>query len=159
VKLDGEPSQAIFDPGRVVLAAVKLTKPEPQWIAELTGATHAIDRSAAAQALARRGGPAAERALGEAPGGDAAWAVRGLAALRPPTARDRLIAALTTERHPRTRRMIARGLGDFVHDPAAGAALAQLVERGDPSYFVEAEAALSLGKTRTPRAPELLRLA
>jgi aminopeptidase N len=55
--------------------------------------------------------------------------------------------------------MIARALGDFVHDPAAGAALAEVVERGDASYFVEAEAALALGKTRTPRAGELLRLA
>jgi aminopeptidase N len=55
--------------------------------------------------------------------------------------------------------VIARALGDFVHDAAAGAALAQVVERGDASYFVEAEAALSLGKTRTPRAGELLRIA
>src|SRR6185295_15172311 len=67
--------------------------------------------------------------------------------------------ALAAEVHPRARRMIARALGDFVHDAAAGAALAQVVERGDASYFVEAEAALSLGKTRTPRAGELLRLA
>ena len=33
------------------------------------------------------------------------------------------------------------------------------MERGDPSYFVEAEACLSLGKTRTSRAAELLRAA
>jgi aminopeptidase N len=46
-----------------------------------------------------------------------------------------------------------------VHAPVAGAALAHVVERGDASYFVEAEAALSLGKTRTARASELLRAA
>jgi len=164
IKLDGEPSQAIFDPGRVVLAATKVTKPEPVWIAELAGAKLAIDRSTAAQALARRGGPAAERALGDALERDPYWAVRGsaaiaLAIIRTPPVRDRLIQALAGETHPRVRRMIARALGDFVHDPAAGNALALVVERGDPSYFVEAEAALSLGKTRTARAPELLRLA
>ncbi len=164
VSLDGEPSQAIFDPGRVVLAAVKVDKPEPVWIAELTGAALAIDRSAAATALARRGGPAAEHALAGALAHDKFWAVRGaaaigLATLRTPAARDRLIKALAGEAHPRARRVIARALGDFVHDTAAGAALAHVVEHGDPSYFVEAEAALSLGKTRTPRAGELLRTA
>jgi aminopeptidase N len=164
IRLDAEPSQAIFDPGRVVLAGLKIDKPEPVWLAELAGATLAIDRATAAQALARRGGPAAERALGSAVDHDRFWAVRGAAAqglgrLRTATARDRLIKALAAEVHPRARRMIARALGDFVHDAAAGAALAQIVERGDASYFVEAEAALALGKTRTPRAGELLRTA
>src|SRR5262249_40257091 len=31
VRLDGEPAQAIFDPGRAVLAALKVDKPEPLW--------------------------------------------------------------------------------------------------------------------------------
>ncbi|HET9625160.1 MAG TPA: M1 family metallopeptidase, partial [Kofleriaceae bacterium] len=164
IKLDGEPSHAIFDPGRITLSAVKVDKPEPVWIAELAEATLAIDRSAAAQALARRGGPAVERALGEVLARDKFWAVRGsaavgLASLRTTAARDRLIQALASEVHPRARRVIARALGDFVHDAVAGNALAQVVERGDASYFVEAEAALSLGKTRTPRAGELLRAA
>jgi len=164
LRLTGEPSQAIFDPGRIVLAALKVDKPEPVWLAELAHATIAIDRSTAAHALARRGGPAAERALGEALVHDPFWAVRGsaalgLAVLRTPAARDRLIKALAVEVHPRTRRVIARALGDFVHDAAAGAALAWIVEHGDASYFVEAEAALSLGKTRTARAGELLRVA
>ncbi|MBA2539766.1 MAG: HEAT repeat domain-containing protein, partial [Deltaproteobacteria bacterium] len=49
--------------------------------------------------------------------------------------------------------------GEFVHDAVAGAALASVVERGDASYFVEAEACLALGRTRTARAGELLRAA
>ncbi|TMQ11914.1 MAG: peptidase M1 [Deltaproteobacteria bacterium] len=164
IRLDSEPSQAIFDPGRVVLAGLKIDKPEPVWIAELAGASLAIDRATAAAALGRRGGPIAERALGDAVAHDRFWAARGAAALalgrlRTPTARDRLVKAVAAEVHPRARRMIARALGDFVHDAIAGAALAQIVEHGDASYFVEAEAALALGKTRTPRAGELLRLA
>jgi aminopeptidase N len=164
IRLDGEPSQAIFDPGQVVLAGRKVDKPEPMWITELGAATLAVDRGAAAQALARRGGPAAGRALGDALDHDPFWAVRGAAALglaqvRTPAARDRLVEALAAEGNPRARRMIARALGDFEHDLAAGTALAHIVEHGDASYFVEAEAALSLGKTRTPRAGELLRIA
>jgi aminopeptidase N len=162
LRLDAEPSQAIFDPGRVLLAARKIDKPEPVWINELASATLAIDRAAAAQALARRGGPATEQALMTALEQDKFWAVRGSAALalatiRTPTARDRLIKRLKAEVHPRARRIIARALGEFVLDPAAGAALAAVVDKGDASYFVEAEACLALGRTRTPRAGELLR--
>jgi len=164
IPLAAEPTQMIFDPGQIVLAARKVTKPEPVWIAELAGATLAIDRSTAAKELARRGGPAAERALGEALERDKFWAVRGAAAaglaqIRNDAARDRLIKRLRGEVHPRARRAVARALGDFVHDAQAGAALAAVVEKGDPSYFVEAEACLALGKTRHARAGELLRKA
>ncbi|MDX2093095.1 MAG: M1 family metallopeptidase [Kofleriaceae bacterium] len=159
-----EPTQAIFDPGRVILCALKVDKPESLWMNELSFATLWIDRGHAAMALAKRGGPTAEAALADALGTEQYWAVRGsaamgLASLRTQSARDRLIQALGTEVHPRARRVIARALGDFVHDEAAGAALAKIVEKGDASYFVEAEACLSLGKTRTQRAPELLRQA
>ena len=82
LRLDAEPTQAIFDPGRVVLAQRKIDKPEPMWIAELAGATLALDRAAAAQALGKRGGPAAEAALGTALEKDKFWAVRGEAAHR-----------------------------------------------------------------------------
>jgi aminopeptidase N len=164
LRLDAEPTQAIFDPGRVLLAQRKIEKPEPMWIAELAGATLAIDRAAAAGALAKRGGPAAEQALSTAVEKDKFWAVRGSAALglgtiRTHAARDRLIKRLKAEVHPRARRIIARALGDFVHDPAAGAALSAVVDKGDASYFVEAEACHALGRTRTPRAGELLRKA
>ncbi|MGE5180621.1 MAG: HEAT repeat domain-containing protein, partial [Acidobacteriota bacterium] len=95
---------------------------------------------------------------------DKFWAVRGaaalgLATLRTQPARDRLARRLEAEVHPRARRVIARALGEFVHDPVAGAALAKVVGKGDASYFVEAEACLALGKTRAPRAGELLRAA
>src|SRR5579863_6296366 len=53
VPLEGEPSQAIFDPGRVLLAKRDISKPDPMWAEELAHATHAIDRTAAAEALAK----------------------------------------------------------------------------------------------------------
>ena len=163
-RLDAEPTQAIFDPGHVLLASRKIDKPEPCWVAELAGATLAVDRAAAAQALGKRGDAAAEKALATALEKDKFWAVRGAAAtalgrMRTPTARDQLIKRLAGEVHPRARRMIARALGEFVLDQAAGAALAKVVQKGDASYFVEAEACLALGKTRTARAGELLRVA
>jgi aminopeptidase N len=164
LELDGEPTQAIFDPGRVLLATRKIDKPEPLWAAELASATLAIDRSAAAAVLGRRGGPAAEAVLGAALEKDKFWAVRGAAAvalgsMRTTSTRDRLVKRLKAETHARARRVIARALGDFTLDQTAAAALAQVVDKGDASYFVEAEACLALGRTRTPRAGELLRKA
>jgi len=164
LKLEAEPSQAIFDPGHVLLATRKIDKPEPVWLQELASATLGLDRAAAAAALAKRGGRAAEAALIAALSDDKFWATRGAAAaglakIRNATARDALIKRLRGEVHPRARRAIARALGEFVLDAEAGAALAQLVDKGDPSYFVEAEACLARGKTRTPRAGELLRKA
>jgi aminopeptidase N len=160
VPLDDEPSQMIFDPGRTLLASIKLDKPEAVWAAELAGATLAIDRSYAAKALSRRGGPRAAAAIEAALTGDPFWAVRGaaaagLGAMRTERARGALIAAIG-EAHPRARRAVVRALGDFVHDDGAAEVLAGVVGRGDPSYFVEAEACLALGRTRSPRAAELL---
>jgi aminopeptidase N len=164
IRLDAEPSQAIFDPGRVLLAARTIDKPEPLWINEAAVATLAIDRAAAIGTLAKRGGPTALQAVMTSLEKDPFWAVRGSAALalgnlRTLPARDRLIKRLKVEVHPRARRSLARALGDFVHDTAAAAALSTIVQKGDASYFVEAEACLALGRTRTPRAGELLRQA
>jgi len=161
VPLDDEPSQMIFDPGRTILADSKTDKGESVWAAELAGATLAIDRIYAAKALGRRGGTKATASLVTALEKDAFWAVRGaaassLGALKTDAARDALVKAVKAEKHPRARRAIARALGDFKHDEVAAAALAAIVEQGDPSYFVEAEACLALGRTRSPKAATLL---
>jgi len=162
VHLDEEPTQAIFDPGRTLLAAVDIDKPIALWAGELGGATLSIDRMSAAKALGDKGGPRAEEALGAALRDDGFWAVRGAAAaalgtIRTDRARDALIAALAAEPHPRARRAIAKALGDFRDDARAAAALEAVVAKGDPSYFVEAEACLALGRTRSPSAGKLLR--
>ncbi len=161
VTCDREPSQAIFDPGKAVLARVKTEKPAPMWIAELAGAELAIDRVYAARELGTRGGARATEALVEALRGDSSWTVQAAAAdalgkLRSDAARDALIAAVDGTKHPRARRAVVRALGQYRGDEKAGAAVAEVVERGDASYFVEAEACLSLGRTRWPVAGDLL---
>ncbi|MEZ4403386.1 MAG: M1 family metallopeptidase [Kofleriaceae bacterium] len=159
-----EPTQVVFDPGRTLLATVDTDKPQRWWAAQLAAAPLAIDRSHAAAALGRIGGPVALAALVAALEGDRFWAVRGaaaaaLAAVRSDAARAALVRATITEAHPRARRAIVRALGGFRHDRKAAAVLADLVERGDASYFVEAEACLALGRVRAPEAPALLRKA
>src|SRR4029077_19611339 len=49
-----EPTQAVFDTGQHVLKKLKIEKPRPLWLAELTGASEAADRIAAAKALSKQ---------------------------------------------------------------------------------------------------------
>ena len=94
LRLDGEPTQAIFDPGRVLLAARKIDKPEPMWIAELAGATLAIDRARGragareARRSRRRAGARDRAREGQVLGGARRRGRSALGMLRTPTARD-----------------------------------------------------------------------
>jgi aminopeptidase N len=70
---------------------------------------------------------------------------------------ERAFAALVKARnidHPKARRAVANALGQFRGDEAADALAPMLAS--DMSYFVEAEAALAIGKTRSKKAHALL---
>jgi aminopeptidase N len=158
------PTQAIFDTGQPTLKKADVDKPRPLWLAELAGATEAADRIAAAKALVKHTSDDAVAALDRALGSDPFWGVRAAAAdtlgqHRSSAARDALARALGEPLHPRARRAVVKALGSFRYDEIAAAALEAVVRAGDPSYFVEAEACLALGRTRSPRAPEALRAA
>ncbi|HXT96768.1 MAG TPA: M1 family aminopeptidase [Polyangia bacterium] len=158
--LPGRPTQAIFDPGDVLLKTIKLDKPAALWRRQLAAAALGVDRILAARALADLPDPANVAALVAALGDDPFWGVRGAAAralgkTRRDEAREALCAAKEAP-EPRVRRAVAAGLGEFSGDERAARALADWLRAGDPSVFVEAEAALALGRTRSPRALELL---
>ncbi len=146
----------IFDPGDVVLKSLKIEKPRPLWRRQLAAARLGIDRVIAVGGVAKSVEPDSVRALGEALEGDPFWAVRAaaaraLGATRRDDALDLLLATIG-DPHPRVRRAVVAGLGEYRGDERAGEALAALLQKGDRSYFVEAEAALSLGRTRTAPA-------
>ena len=154
------PTQVIFDPGDVILKSIKFTKGGALWRRQLAAGELAVDRVLAARALGELPDPANLTALKEALAQDRFWGVRGAAAralgkTRRAEARDILIGALR-DAEPRVRRAAAAGLGNFVGDDVAGRALAERLDAGDASVFVEAELALALGKTRSPEALSLL---
>jgi len=156
------PTQAIFDAGQPTLMSLSIEKPTPLWLAELAGASDAADRIAAAEGLEKQSSADAVAALARSVGSDGFWGVRAAAAatlghIRTSAARDALVAALALDMNPRARRAVVKALGEFRHDETAAAALEKIVRAGDPSYFVEADACLSLGKTRSPRAAAALR--
>jgi aminopeptidase N len=165
VHLDQAPTQVVFDPGDVLLKTVKFDKPRPLWARQLAAASLAIDRVLAARALADQPDALAVTALRSALESDGFWAVRAAAATalgktRRPDALVALLAARGQEQ-PKVRRAVAAALGEFPvdHDPGnarAAELLAAWVKGGDASCFVEANAALALGRVRSPRAVELL---
>ncbi|HXI58757.1 MAG TPA: M1 family aminopeptidase [Polyangia bacterium] len=159
-KLPSRPTQVIFDPGDVILKTIKLEKSRALWQRQLQSARLGIDRVLAVAGLAKLVEPESVKSLGAALRGDRFWAVRAAAAralgrMRRNDALDLLLGTID-DPHPRVRRGVVAGLGEYRGDERAGAALGRLLEKGDPSYFVEAEAAHSLGKTRSPLALLLL---
>jgi aminopeptidase N len=163
--LEEAPSQIIFDPGDVLLKTVKFEKPRPLWVGQLLAASLGIDRVLAARALAEKPDAPAVAALRTALESDSFWAVRAAAATalgrtRRQDALDALLVARAQE-HPRVRRAVAAALGEFRVDFEPGnlraaEALTTWVQEGDPSCFVEANAAASLGRVRASRAVEVL---
>jgi aminopeptidase N len=164
-KLDEAPDQVIFDPGDVLLKTVKFDKPRPLWVRQLSSASLAVDRVLAARALADKPDGTTVVALRAALETDPFWAVRAAAATalgktRRQDALDALLAS-RQQKLPKVRRAIALALGEFRVDFDPGnARAAETLERwvkdGDASLFVEANAALALGRVRSPRAVEIL---
>ncbi|HEX9103006.1 MAG TPA: M1 family aminopeptidase [Polyangia bacterium] len=156
VPLAGKPSQVLPDPGNNILKTLDEKKADELWSAQLAAAERAIDRVRAARALGKAGSATAIPALVKSMQADASWIVRGeaglaLGALKTDAARDAVAAAVAGEAHPKARRHLVKALGAFRHDERAADAVEPTLAR-DPSYFVEAESAMSLAKTRSPRA-------
>ncbi|MCE9669141.1 HEAT repeat domain-containing protein [Myxococcus stipitatus] len=155
------PSQVRVDPRRDVLGTLEVDKSAGLWMEELRAAPEARARTEAAQALGRDGGYRAVEALAHALGdtrlfwGTRAACARALGRIRTPEARSRLLTAMNVE-HPRVRRAVVAALGEFRKDPDVASRLRSLVQAGDASYFVEAEAARSYGKVRPADAVEVL---
>ena len=152
--LPARPKWLAFDPGNTIPKALELELDEDMLSAQLEHDDDVMGRVYAAQALAKKGGLEAVRALGEALLQDGYWGVQAecaaaLAKIHTPAAFKALRAGVRVA-HPKARRAVARALGEWRTEEAARALLP--LAKSDESYFVEAEAAEALGKTRSPSA-------
>ena len=146
------PKAVRFDPEFDVLKTLKHKRGREALETVLRYAPEAIARAEAARELGKEGSPQAVAALRTALLNDSFWGVRAdsagaLGTIRTSEARAALLEAVNVE-HPKARRAVMRALGEFRADADAASALAGVIEKGDRSYFVEAEAALALGRTR-----------
>lgn len=147
--LPQKPDFISFDVGNHYTKTVKLEYPLPELKAQLEHDPDPIARIYAAEAIAQKGGLEAVKALADAMNRDRFWGVRAevaeqLAGLKLEQAVDVLLASLQ-DTHPKVRRAIVTALGS-IKTPASYQALAQIVQQGDASYYVEAAANRSLGK-------------
>ncbi len=160
-KLPRRPRFVRFDPGFAVLKTLDFSPPRDMLVAQLEGDDDVVGRVQAAGCLGKDASPESVAALGRCLAkGREFWGVRGAAAAalgkaNTAAARDLLLRHLRTA-HPKVRRAAAKALGEWRGDGKAADGLHDLLERGDPSYLVEAEAATALGRTRSPRAFDLL---
>ena len=160
---EAAPKAVRFDPEFDVLKTFKHKRGREALEKILRHAPEAIGRADAARELGKEGSPQAVAALREALLNDKFWGVAADAAgalgtVRTSDARDALIEGLAVA-HPKARRAAARALGEFRGDTDAATALIGVLEKGDPSYFVESETAYALARTRDPRAFEHLQKA
>jgi aminopeptidase N len=159
--LPAEPRTFVFDPNADVLKTVKLEVPLEMLLPQLADEPRVASRIDAARALGADGSPDGVAALAKALGTDRFWGVRAEAAKALGRIRsDAALAALvraTKVAHPKARRAVAEALGEFRGDEPCRALEPLLAS--DKSYFVEAAAAESIGKTKAPRAFDLLRKA
>lgn len=160
--LDFEPDFVTFDVGNWILKTLDLSGiPEEALIRQLHFDTDVVARIHAARELAGRSTRRSVEALCKALGAEHPWFVlaeiaEALGKNGSETARDALIENMDIA-NPKARRGVMRALGEFKADEKVAEALIQRVRHGDESYFVEAEACSSLGKTRDKRALEVLK--
>lgn len=158
IPLDFEPKLVRFDPGAWLLGSITYKLGATLAAATLHSDPDPVARIRAARELAKDGWQTAQEALRSAFERDPFWGVldeaaAALGATRAPWAREILVSAMH-HKHPKVRRAVAAALGNF-RDAAVAETLLS-ASRDDESYFVRAAALESLGKTRDPRAFDVL---
>ena len=149
--LPAKPQWLSFDPGNWILKKVQLKLPKDMLMAQLTHDPDPMGRIYAAEALGELGSLEAVTALRRALEHDSFWGVQAeiaatLGKIHTPEALEALLANVQLP-HPKARRAVVTALGEFKADRAA-TALTHVLTQEDTSYFVEAETAAALGKTR-----------
>lgn len=146
--LEEKPQFVSFDAGNHALKTVTLECPIPELKAQLKFDPDPISRIYAAEALAKKGGLEAVRALSEALQTDRFWGVRAevakqLAEVKLEQAFEALVSGLK-DSEARVRAAVVEALGKIKTEESY-AALEPVVEKGDPSYYVEAAACRAVG--------------
>ena len=144
-----------------VLKSIKLKAPKELLVNQLRKGITVLERVEAARALRSESATAVVDSLRDAVMHDPFWGVAAEAAkalgnLRTDYAYRTLIQCLSVP-HPKTRRAVIKSLGEFRKSETVGL-LNEIIE-GDPSYFVQSEAATAIGKTRDGSAVPLLKRA
>lgn len=157
--LKRDPEYLSLDPDFTILGTVEFERPLEMMLNQIERDA-VTGRISAAKGLAREGSLSAIKALKRVLLSDPFWGVRAecaraLGEIGNEAAQSALLESMSVE-HPKARRAVVQALGKFRKESVARA-LADRLEKGDPSYFVEAELARSLGKTKQKGYDQLLK--
>lgn len=146
--LPEKPQFISFDPGNHFLKAVTLEYPLPELTAQLQFDPDPLSRIAAAEAMATKGGLEALKALATALRSDPFWGVRAevatqLAEIKLDQTFEALLLGLD-DQEARVRRAAVEAIASL-KTTEAYKAIKPLIDKGDPSYYVEATAARAIG--------------
>jgi aminopeptidase N len=141
--LSQKPSFISFDLGNPILKTVSLEYPVSELKAQLQHDPDPISRTYAAEALAKKGGLEAVKALAAALQQEPFWGVRAeaakqLASIKLDQAGEELATGLKDE-NPKVRRAVVDGLAKL-KTQSSYEALKPIAQQGDPSYYVESAA-------------------
>ncbi len=147
--LDRKPDFISFDVGNAFLKTVELDYPLPELKAQLQFDPDPIARIHSAIALAKKGGMGVIQCFQEQLKNETFWAVRveiaeQFANIKLEQSAWALIEILKTEEHPKVRKAILQSLSQFKILPAYET-LKSCLEKGEASYYTEAEVARGLG--------------
>ncbi|WP_138501884.1 M1 family metallopeptidase [Nostoc sp. PA-18-2419] len=146
--LENKPQYISFDVGNNYLKTVSLEYSLPELKAQLEFDPDPISRIYAAEALAKKGGLEATKALSEALKNDSFWGVRvqvakQLTQVNLDQAFDGLVMGLI-DRNAYVRRAVVEALAQIKTNESYKA-VKELLQSGDPSYYVEAAACRAVG--------------
>ncbi|YAF94983.1 MAG: M1 family aminopeptidase [Nodularia sp. CChRGM 3473] len=146
--LTEKPQFISFDVGNHFLKTVSLEYPVPELKAQLEFDPNPISRIYAAEALAKKGGLEATKALSAALKNDSFWGVqvevaKQLAEVKLDQAFDGLFSGLQ-DQNAFVRRAVVEALAK-IKTYESYKAVKELVKNGDPSYYVEATASRAVG--------------
>lgn len=147
--LEEKPQFVSFDVGNHLLKKVTLEYPMPELKAQLQYDLDPLSRIYAAEALAKKGGLEAVKALSHALKNDNFWGVRlevakQLAEIKLDQAFEALVAGLS-DADANVRAAVVESLAK-IKTIESYQALAAVVTKGDPSYYVEAAACRAVGE-------------
>ncbi|WP_298905048.1 M1 family metallopeptidase [uncultured Nostoc sp.] len=146
--LENKPQFISFDVGNNYLKTVALEYPIPELKAQLESDPNPISRIYAAEALAKKGGLEATIALSAALKNDPLWGVRvevakQLAQINLDQAFDGLVLGLK-DKNAYVRRSVVEALAQ-IKTAESYKVVKSLLQKGDPSYYVEATASRVIG--------------
>ncbi|MEH2406669.1 M1 family metallopeptidase [Nostoc sp.] len=146
--LENKPQFISFDVGNNYLKTVALEYPIPELKAQLESDPNPISRIYAAEALAKKGGLEATIALSAALKNDPLWGVRVEVAKQLPQinldqAFDGLVLGLK-DKNAYVRRSVVEALAQ-IKTAESYKVVRSLLQKGDPSYYVEATASRVIG--------------